>query len=69
MAREDLSPIEAARACAALVDELGLTREELGRRVGRSRVSVSNLLRLLELPEEALELAQRLRALALARAG
>jgi ParB family transcriptional regulator, chromosome partitioning protein len=56
MAREDLSPIEAARACAALVDELGLTREELGRRVGRSRVSVSNLLRLLELPEEAIEL-------------
>jgi ParB family chromosome partitioning protein len=35
MAREDLNPIEEARACAALVEELGLTREEVGRRVGR----------------------------------
>jgi ParB family chromosome partitioning protein len=58
MAREDLSPIEQARACAALVDELGLTREEVGRRVGRSRVSVTNLVRLLDLPEEAIELLQ-----------
>jgi ParB family chromosome partitioning protein len=56
MAREDLSPVEEARACALLVEELGLTREEIGRRVGRSRVSVSNLLRLLDLPDEALEL-------------
>jgi len=56
MAREDLSPIEEARACALLVEELGLTREEVGRRVGRSRVAVSNLLRLLDLPDEALAL-------------
>jgi ParB family chromosome partitioning protein len=56
MAREDLNPLEAARAVAALVEELGLTREEVGRRVGRSRVAVSNLLRLLELPDDALEL-------------
>src|SRR4051812_29671886 len=41
MAREDLNPVEEARACAALVEELGLTREEVGRRVGRSRVAVS----------------------------
>ena len=58
MAREDLNPIEAARAVAALVEELGLTREEVGRRVGRSRVAVSNLLRLLDLPDEALELVE-----------
>ncbi len=58
MAREDLSPIEEARACAALVEELELTREEVGRRVGRSRVAVSNLIRLLDLPEEAIELVQ-----------
>ena len=45
MAREDLNPVEEARAVAALVEELGLTREEVGRRVGRSRVAVSNLLR------------------------
>src|SRR5690349_4802052 len=56
MAREDLNPVEEARACALLVDELGLTREEIGRRVGRSRVAVSNLLRLLDLPDEVLEL-------------
>jgi ParB family chromosome partitioning protein len=56
MAREDLSPVEQARACTALVEELGLTREDVGRRVGRSRVAVSNLMRLLDLPEEAIEL-------------
>ena len=56
MAREDLNPVEEARACALLVDELGLTREEVGRRVGRSRVAVSNLLRLLDLPDEVLDL-------------
>jgi ParB family chromosome partitioning protein len=59
MAREDLTPVEEARACAALVEELGLTREEVGLRVGRSRVAVSNLIRLLDLPDEALELLAR----------
>lgn len=59
MAREDLNPIEEARACAALVEELGLTREEVGRRVGRSRVAVSNLLRLLDLPDEAVEMLEQ----------
>jgi ParB family transcriptional regulator, chromosome partitioning protein len=58
MAREDLNPIEEARACAALVEELGLTREEVGRRVGRGRVAVSNLVRLLDLPDEVIELLQ-----------
>jgi ParB family transcriptional regulator, chromosome partitioning protein len=58
MAREDLNPIEEARACAALVEELGLTREEVGRRVGRSRVAVSNLVRLLDLPDDVIELLQ-----------
>jgi ParB family chromosome partitioning protein len=55
MAREDLNPVEEARAVAALVEELGLTREQVGKRVGRSRVAVSNLLRLLDLPDEVLE--------------
>ncbi len=59
MAREDLNPVEEARACAALVEELGLTRESVGLRVGRSRVSVTNLLRLLDLPDEALDLLER----------
>src|SRR6185295_3073680 len=54
-----LNPVEEARACAALVDELGLTREDVGRRVGRSRVAVSNRIRLLDLPDEALALVER----------
>jgi ParB family chromosome partitioning protein len=58
MAREDLNPIEEARACAALVEELALTREDVGLRIGRSRVAVSNLLRLLDLPDEALALLE-----------
>jgi ParB family transcriptional regulator, chromosome partitioning protein len=58
MAREDLNAVEEARACATLVDDLGLTKEEVGRRVGRSRVAISNLIRLLDLPEDALELIE-----------
>jgi ParB family chromosome partitioning protein len=59
MVREDLNPVEEARACAALTEELGLSREEVGARVGRSRVAVSNLIRLLDLPDEALSLIER----------
>ena len=58
MAREDLNAVDAARACALLVDDLGLTKGEVGRRVGRSRVSISNLIRLLDLPEETLEMIE-----------
>jgi len=58
MVREDLNPVEEAKACAALVEELGLTKEELAKRVGRSRPAVSNLIRLLELPDEALGLLE-----------
>jgi ParB family transcriptional regulator, chromosome partitioning protein len=58
VAREDLNPVDQARACAALVEELGLTKEELARRLGRSRVAISNLVRLLDLPDAALELLE-----------
>jgi ParB family chromosome partitioning protein len=58
MARQDLNPVEEARAVAGLVEELGLTREAVGKKVGRSRVAISNLLRLLDLPDEALELLE-----------
>lgn len=58
MARVDLNPIDAARACAALVDDLGLTKEEVARRVGKSRVAVSNLIRLLNLPDEVIQLVE-----------
>jgi ParB family transcriptional regulator, chromosome partitioning protein len=59
VAREDLNPVDEARACAALVEDLGLTKEELARRLGRSRVAISNLVRLLDLPDAALELLER----------
>ncbi len=58
MVREDLNPVEEARACASLVEDLGLSKEELARRLGRSRPAVSNLIRLLDLPDEALALLE-----------
>lgn len=59
MARENLNPVEEARACTTLVKEFGLTQEKVARRVGRSRAAVSNILRLLDLSEEILELFER----------
>ena len=50
--RADLNPLEEANAYGQLVDEFGLTQEQVAVRVGRSRVSVTNSLRLLRLPEE-----------------
>jgi ParB family transcriptional regulator, chromosome partitioning protein len=58
VAREQLNPVDEARACATLVEDLGLTKEELGKRLGRSRASLSNLIRILDLPEEALALLE-----------
>ncbi len=49
--REDLNPLEAAEAYQKLVDEFGLTQEELAGRLGRDRSSVANSLRLLRLPK------------------
>jgi ParB family chromosome partitioning protein len=48
--REDLNPIEEAEGYRQLLDEASLTQEELGRRLGRSRVTITNALRLLSLP-------------------
>ncbi len=59
MVREDLNPVDEARACAALVDDLGISKQELAQRVGRSRAAISNLIRLLELPDGALGLLER----------
>lgn len=50
--REDLNPIEEAAAYRQLMEEGGLTQEALGTRLGRNRVSVTNALRLLDLPVE-----------------
>jgi ParB family transcriptional regulator, chromosome partitioning protein len=59
VARENLSPVEEARAYASLVDEFELSLGEVAERVGRSKPSVSNRLRLLELPEEVLWMLAR----------
>jgi ParB family chromosome partitioning protein len=59
VAREDLNAIEEALAYAALVDEFGLTHERIAELVGRSRVAVTNLLRLLDLPDEVQAMIER----------
>ena len=59
VAREQLSPVEEARAYALLLDEFGLTLGDIGERVGRSKPSISNRLRLLELPDDVLGMLER----------
>jgi ParB family transcriptional regulator, chromosome partitioning protein len=54
--REELSPLEEAQAFQKLQQDLGLTQEEVARKVGRERSTVANALRLLRLPKEAREL-------------
>ncbi len=50
--REDLNPVETAQAYDRLVKELGLSQEEIGRRTGKDRTSITNMIRLLRLPKE-----------------
>jgi ParB family transcriptional regulator, chromosome partitioning protein len=57
--RENLNPLEEARALNRLISEFGLTHQEAAEAVGRSRAGVSNLLRLLELPPEVSELLEQ----------
>jgi ParB family chromosome partitioning protein len=59
VARENLSPVEEARAYAALIDEFELSLGDVAERVGRSKPSVSNRVRLLELPEDVLWMLAR----------
>ena len=59
VAREQLSPVEEARAYATLLDEFTLSLGDVAERVGRSKPSVSNRLRLLELPDDVLALVER----------
>ena len=54
--REDLNPVEEALGYGALIDRFGLTQDQLAKQVGKSRTAVTNMLRLLDLPEEVLEL-------------
>jgi ParB family chromosome partitioning protein len=59
VARENLSPVEEARAYASLIDEFELSLGDVAERVGRSKPSVSNRVRLLELPEDVLWMLAR----------
>lgn len=54
--REDLDPIEEARAYRSLIDEYGLTQSELADKIGKSRTNVANMMRLLELPDEIIDM-------------
>jgi ParB family chromosome partitioning protein len=54
VAREQLSPVEEARAYALLIDEFGLTLAQIGERVGKAKPTISNRIRLLDLPEDVL---------------
>ena len=54
--REDLNPVEEAMAYGALIDRFGLKQDEVAQQVGKSRSTVANMLRLLDLPDEALEM-------------
>jgi ParB family chromosome partitioning protein len=57
--REDLNPLEEARALERLIAEFGLTHSQAADAVGRSRAAVSNLIRLLELPQEVCDRVER----------
>src|SRR4051812_230302 len=57
--REDLNPLEEARALERLISEFGITHQQAADAVGRSRAAVSNLLRLLELPQEITAFVER----------
>jgi ParB family transcriptional regulator, chromosome partitioning protein len=57
--REDLNPLEEARALSRLIEEFGLTHQAAAEAVGRSRAAVSNLLRLMDLAEEVKALLEQ----------
>jgi ParB family transcriptional regulator, chromosome partitioning protein len=59
VAREQLTPVEEARAYAVLIDEFGLALGDVSDRVGRSKPSVSNRIRLLDLPDDVLGMVER----------
>lgn len=57
--RADIGPLETARAYSRLMSEFGWTQEQMGKRVGKSRVSVANHLRLLKLPDPIQQSVER----------
>ena len=58
MQREDLNPVEEALACDALIRNFGMTQDEAAKQLGKSRPGLANMLRILDLPDEALEMVR-----------
>ncbi|GAB0058579.1 putative chromosome-partitioning protein ParB [Candidatus Magnetaquicoccaceae bacterium FCR-1] len=56
--REDLNPVEVARGCAQLIEKFGYSHKKAALRIGKSRETITNLLRLLRLPESILALIE-----------
>ncbi|MBF0339987.1 MAG: ParB/RepB/Spo0J family partition protein [Magnetococcales bacterium] len=56
--REDLNPVEVARGCAELIEKFGYSHKKAAQRIGKSREAISNLLRLLRLPDAILALIE-----------
>lgn len=57
--RQDLNPVEEAAAYRSLMDEYGMTQEELSKAIGKSRSAIANSVRLLNLPEEIVEMLRK----------
>ena len=57
--REDLNPLEEALAYSTLIDRFHLTQDQVAKQVGKSRPAIANMLRLLDLPDEVLELLRQ----------
>ena len=57
--REDLNPVEEAMAFKSLMEEYGLTQEEMSEKIGKSRSAIANTVRLLDLPKEILEMVAK----------
>ena len=57
--REDLNPIDEAKAYQALIEKVGLTHDQLSERVGKQRATITNALRLLALPAEVMDMVSR----------
>ena len=56
--REDLNPIEEARGYKTLIDETGMTQEDVAKRISKSRPAIANALRLLALPDTVIEFVE-----------
>ena len=57
--RDDLSPVEEGLAYAKLIEDYGLTQEQVAKRVGKGRPTIANLIRIIQLPQEILDLLNK----------